>query len=111
MLDREQLKKYLPHRSSMLLLDEAELVTDESGTQTAHAKKTFTGDEWFFDGHFPNNPVVPGVIQCEILAQTTKKTVCVPQTEETGILGAARLASQMQLPAAQIKKQYMTKEK
>lgn len=73
MLDREQLMKYLPHRSSMLLLDEAELVTEENGTQTAHAKKTFTGEEWFFDGHFPGNPVVPGVIQCEILAQT----VCV----------------------------------
>lgn len=50
-------------------------------------------------------------IWCQILAQTTKKTVCVPQTEETGILGAARLASQMALPAAQIKKQYLTKEK
>ena len=50
-------------------------------------------------------------IWCQILAQTTGKTVCVPQTEETGVLGAARLASQMTIPSAQIKKQYMTKEK
>lgn len=73
MLDREQLQQYLPHRSSMLLIDSAEVVTADDGTQTAHACKTFTGKEWFFDGHFPGNPVVPGVIQCEILAQT----VCV----------------------------------
>lgn len=72
-MNKEQLKQYLPHRSSMLLLDDAEVVTDENGVQTAHARKTFTGTEWFFDGHFPENPVVPGVIQCEILAQT----VCV----------------------------------
>jgi len=50
-------------------------------------------------------------IWCHILAQTTGKTVCVPQTEETGVLGAARLASGMTIPPAQIKKQYMIKEK
>lgn len=45
-------------------------------------------------------------IWCRILAQTTGKTVCVPQTEETGILGAARLASQMTLPPAKVMKTY-----
>ena len=30
----------------------------------------FRGDEWFFQGHFPDNPIVPGVILCEILAQS-----------------------------------------
>ena len=63
-MNKEELKKLLPHREPMLLLDEAELVGDE-----AHGKITITGDEYFLQGHFPENPVVPGVIQCEMLAQ------------------------------------------
>lgn len=45
-------------------------------------------------------------IWCRILANTTGKTVCVPQTEETGCLGAARLASQRRLLHAPVKKTY-----
>lgn len=49
----------------MLLLDEA-----FAEGETARAKYRFRGDEWFFRGHFPGDPVVPGVILCEILAQS-----------------------------------------
>jgi len=61
----DQLKEILPHRDNMLLLDEA-----ETSDGKARGSKTITGGEWFLQGHFPGNPVVPGVILCEILAQS-----------------------------------------
>ncbi|WMI80486.1 3-hydroxyacyl-ACP dehydratase FabZ [Anaerotignum sp. MB30-C6] len=72
-MNQEEIKKFLPHRDAMLLIDEAEL---KEGI--AYGKKTIVGDEWFLQGHFPDNPVVPGVILCEILGQSA----CVLLSEE-----------------------------
>ena len=46
------------------------MTVHDNGDGTATARYTVRGDEFFLRGQFPNNPIVPGVIQCEILAQS-----------------------------------------
>tara|TARA_B100000963_G_C22500726_1_gene613652 strand:- start:121 stop:555 length:435 start_codon:yes stop_codon:yes gene_type:complete len=66
-LNLEEIKLLIPHRKPFLFVDECEiLIPGEHGI----SKKTFSDNEYFFEGHFPNNPIVPGVIIVEAMAQT-----------------------------------------
>ena len=63
-MDKEGLKQIMPHRDPMLLVDRSELTPD--GVVSEY---TIPDDPYFTHGHFPGNPIVPGVILCEIMAQ------------------------------------------
>jgi 3-hydroxyacyl-[acyl-carrier-protein] dehydratase len=60
-----EIERLIPHRPPMLLIDEI-LTRTES---TIVCRKTFDADEHFVQGHFPDSPIVPGVIQCECCLQ------------------------------------------
>ena len=62
----EQIHAAIPHRAPMLLVDEIVSVDD----QAIVCRKAFHSDEYFFQGHYPDQPLVPGVILCECVVQS-----------------------------------------
>jgi 3-hydroxyacyl-[acyl-carrier-protein] dehydratase len=66
-MDIQEIMKYLPHRYPFLMIDR--VVSLEPG-KAATAIKNVTFDEPFFQGHFPDHPIMPGVLIVEALAQT-----------------------------------------
>ena len=68
LLDIHQIKNFLPHRYPFLLVDR---VLEASEEKSLVALKNVTYNEPFFEGHFPNRPVMPGVLIIEALAQAS----------------------------------------
>ncbi|PQO25493.1 beta-hydroxyacyl-ACP dehydratase [Blastopirellula marina] len=64
-MTKSAIEAAIPHRAPMLLVDEVVEQSDEH----IICRKTFTPDEYFFQGHYPNYPLVPGVILCEATMQ------------------------------------------
>ena len=66
-LNFDEIKKLIPHRDPFLFVDTCEILTPG---EHGKSQKRFKNNEYFFRGHFPDNPIVPGVIIVEAMAQT-----------------------------------------
>ena len=68
LMEKDEIKKYLPHREPFLFIDGVVQIIEN---ETIHAKKLISEDEYFLEGHFPGNPIFPGVIIIEALGQAS----------------------------------------
>lgn len=64
-----QIQQIIPHRYPILMIDRAKIIGD--GTKKAIGYKCVSGNEPFFQGHFPGQPIMPGVLIVEAMAQTS----------------------------------------
>lgn len=66
-IDRERIMQMIPHRDPFLMIDK---VVDVVSNERAVGIKHVSADEYYFKGHFPTRPVMPGVLIIEAMAQT-----------------------------------------
>ena len=79
--DQKKIRSVLPHREPFLFLDE---VIEIEGTQKIVAVKNVGKDEDYFKGHFPGNPIMPGVLITEAMAQASIVLYSVAKPEIAG---------------------------
>jgi 3-hydroxyacyl-[acyl-carrier-protein] dehydratase len=79
-INLDEIRNLIPHREPFLFLDE---LTNIKRLKNATGVKTFSNNEDFFKGHFPGQPVVPGVILIEMMAQTAAALIAYSIKEET----------------------------
>jgi len=90
-LDFEQIKRIIPQRFPFLMIDR--VVEIEPGVRIV-GLKNLTGNEWFYQGHFPKKAVTPGAMICEAIAQTGIVFFSVSQPDPgdvTYLLGSIKL--------------------
>ena len=66
-LNIQEINKLIPHRKPFLFIEECKVI--QKG-KIGESFRTFDLTDYFFEGHFPNNPIVPGVVIVEAMAQT-----------------------------------------
>ena len=82
------IEKAIPHRGPMLLVDEVV----EHEAERLVCRKTFQSDEFFFQGHYPGHPLVPGVILCECAMQAGGILLAArPDVDLSGVPVATRM--------------------
>ena len=86
-MSRTEIEAAIPHRPPMLLLDEIV----ERGEDRIICRRTFRADEFFFQGHYPDYPLVPGVILCEAAMQAGAVLLSGIIAPGSGVPVAARL--------------------
>jgi 3-hydroxyacyl-[acyl-carrier-protein] dehydratase len=93
--DHAKILAALPHRYPMLLVDRVVSVTEEE----IHAVKAVSFNEQFFQGHFPDRPIMPGVLQIEALAQAAG----ILAVENLGLAGTGKLVYFMAIEEAKFR--------
>jgi 3-hydroxyacyl-[acyl-carrier-protein] dehydratase len=79
--DREKIKSILPQREPFLFIDEIiEIYDDDKVVAVKHV----SGDEYYFKGHFPDKPIMPGVLIIEAMAQASIILYSIAKSEIAG---------------------------
>ncbi len=104
-IDIQEIRDLIPHRYPFLLIDRVEHV--QLG-QSALGIKNVSMNEWYFQGHFPQHPILPGVLVIEAMAQTAAVLVIKTlKTNQPEVLEKNNLVYFMSIEEAKFRKPVM----